>query len=510
MSGRMLSEDEQLSIVRALTVTDPSPDPESDELIRYVARVCNAPVALLALVGRSRLWFKSRLGLEISEAPKFALPQDIEVIEDAAADPRSSGDPLLALVPGARFLAVAPLHEGQTEVGVVAILDRTPRTLSAHQIDALRSAASQALGLLKLRRRVRLLEALLESSPDQFYAFDARGRYIYASERGARAMGLDSAQMLGRTWQDLGWDPGYTAQFYGMLRLALTTGRVVEDARAVSTPGGMVHHEYALAPLRGQRGEIEGVAVTARDVTARVAAEAERQAALDTAQRAVRQRDDVLAVVSHDLRNMLNVFRLTTASLATELPEDTVAARELVARLQGQASSMSGLVDDLVDVGRIDAGSLRIVRAGCDVRTLAEDALLSVQPLAKQKAISLEAQLPAPGTLVYCDRRRILQVFANLLGNAIKFTDEGAVRLEVSIEEGEVCFSVSDTGAGISSEHLPHLFERYWQAREGERSGAGLGLYIARGIVDAHGGRIWADRTREKGTRISFTLARSQ
>ena len=110
---------------------------------------------------------------------------------------------------------------------------------------------------------------------------------------------------------------------------------------------------------------------------------------------------------------------------------------------------------------------------------------------------------------MYCDRRRILQVFANLLGNAIKFTDEGAVRLEVSIEEREVCFSVSDTGAGISSEHLPHLFERYWQAREGERSGAGLGLYIARGIVDAHGGRIWADRTREKGTRISFTLARS-
>jgi signal transduction histidine kinase len=115
-----------------------------------------------------------------------------------------------------------------------------------------------------------------------------------------------------------------------------------------------------------------------------------------------------------------------------------------------------------------------------------------------------------PGISVHCDRRRILQVFANVLGNAVKFTEAGEVRLEVSVDEREVCFSIADTGAGISPEHLPHLFERYWQAREGGRSGAGLGLYIARGIVEAHGGRIWAESTRGKGTRISFTLARPQ
>jgi signal transduction histidine kinase len=171
---------------------------------------------------------------------------------------------------------------------------------------------------------------------------------------------------------------------------------------------------------------------------------------------------------------------------------------------------MSRLVDDLLDVARIDAGSLRIVRSGCDVSALAQDALLAVQPLAEQKGITLEAHLPEPSVPVHCDRRRILQVFANLMGNAVKFTGQGGVRLEVSVEGREVCFSISDTGAGISAEHLPHLFERYWQAREGERSGAGLGLYIARGIVEAHGGRIWADSTRGKGTRISFTLLQSQ
>src|SRR6267142_2638903 len=466
----MPSEDERLSIVGELTVTDPSPDPESDELIRYVARVCNAPHAVLALIGRSRLWFKSRLGVDCSEMAKLALPPDLEVIEDAARDPRGPGNPLLALAPGARFLAVAPLRDERIEVGLLAIMDRKARTLAPHQVDALRSAATQAVGMLKLRRRVRLLEALLESSPDQFYAFDPGGRYIYASERGARAMGLDSARMMGRTWQELGWDPKYTAQFHGMLRLALTTGQLVEDARSASTPGGFVHHEYALAP--------------------------------------VRRRDDVLAVVSHDLRNILNVFRLTTSSLATELEDEAGTAGDFVAVLQRQADSMSRLVDDLLDVARIDAGSLRVVRSGCDVSALAQDALLAVQPLAQQKGITLEAHLPEPSVPVHCDRRRILQVFANLMGNAVKFTGKGGVRLEVSLEGREVCFSISDTGAGISPEHLPHLFERYWQAREGERSGAGLGLYIARGIVEAHGGRIWADSTRGKGTRISFTLLR--
>jgi PAS domain S-box-containing protein len=506
----MPSEDEQLAVVRALATTDPSPDAELDELIRYVARVCGAPSAILGLNGRTRLWFKSRLGVEASEAPKFALPLDVEFIEDTARDPRSSHHPLLALTPGARFLVIAPLREGSVEVGVLAIMDRKPRTLAPHHLEALRFAAHVALGIVKLRRRVRLLEALLESSPDLFYAFDPAGRYIYASDRGARAMGLDPARMVGRTRQELGWDPEYGAQFQALLRLAVTTGQPIEDAREVPTAHGSVQHESVIAPLRGHRGEIEGVAVTARDVTTRMATEAERRAALEAARRAIRQRDDVLAVVSHDLRNMLNVFRLTTASLAAELPDNTAAARELVSRLQGQASSMSRLADDLVDVGSIDAGSLRVARSGCDARTIAEDALLNVQPLAKQKAIALEAHLPAPGTLVHCDRRRILQVFANLLGNAVKFTDAGAVRLDVSIDEREVRFSVSDTGAGISPEHLPHLFERYWQAREGERSGAGLGLYIARGIVEAHGGRIWADSTRGKGTRISFTLVRAQ
>jgi signal transduction histidine kinase len=313
--------------------------------------------------------------------------------------------------------------------------------------------------------------------------------------------------MIGSTLQEI--DPADGAQFHRMLQLALTTGHLVEDVRDVRRASGVEHEEHAVAPLRGPLGEIEGVAVTVRDVTARIAADTERRDALDKAHRAVRQRDDVLAVVSHDLGNMVNVFRLASASLADQLAHDATTARELTALLQRQADSMRRLVEDLVDVGRIDAGSLRPVRASCEVRAIVEDAIAAARPLADQKAIALEVESPEPRAALRCDRRRVLQVFANLLGNAIKFTDKGAIRVAVSVGELEVCFSISDTGSGITPEHLPHLFERYWQGREGGRTGAGLGLYIAKGIVEAHGGRIWADSAPGKGTTVSFTLART-
>jgi PAS domain S-box-containing protein len=500
---------ELLSLSRALTVTDPGPDPESDEIVRYVAGVCHAPSAVLALIGRRRVWFKCRLGVTVDEAPQFTVPADLEVVEEPGSDPERPRHPLLTLVPGAAFLAIAPLRDGAVDLGVLAVFDRKPRTLAPHQVDALRFAATLLVGLLKVRRRVRLLETLVESTPDRFYAFDAGGRCLYASAGGARALGVEGAEMLGLTVQELEIHEDDRAHYQELIRLALSTGRLIEGARAIGRRSGDEHEEYAAAPLRGPRGEIDGVAITVRDVTERVAAETERRDALAKAQRAVRQRDDVLAVVSHDLGNMLNVFRLTSAALASGLPDDSEMTRERVDILQRQADSMRRLVEDLVDVGRIDAGRLRTIRADCKLRTIVDDALAASRPLAEQKGIALEVQVPDPDALVRCDRRRILQVFGNLLGNAVKFTDKGSIRIEVSAGEREVRFSIADTGSGMSPEHLPHLFERYWQAREGGRTGAGLGLYIAKGIVEAHGGRIWAESTPGKGTTISFTLSRS-
>ena len=167
---------------------------------------------------------------------------------------------------------------------------------------------------------------------------------------------------------------------------------------------------------------------------------------------------------------------------------------------------MKRLIDDLVDIARIEAGRLRIDEETCAAGELLRETIALLQPLAQQKKVRLEGQF-APEVDLVCDRNRILRVFSNLIGNAIKFTSEGG-SITVSAEPvaGELRFAVTDTGSGIPAEELPHIFERFWQARNTARMGAGLGLAIAEGIVKAHGGKIWAESEPGKGTTLFFTL----
>jgi signal transduction histidine kinase len=170
---------------------------------------------------------------------------------------------------------------------------------------------------------------------------------------------------------------------------------------------------------------------------------------------------------------------------------------------------MQTLVDDLVDVASITAGKLRLQLEPQDPRALIDDAMEMFAPVARQKSIALRGEA-RDARRVRCDRNRIFQVLSNLISNALKFTDsQGTITVTtraVSNSPSEVCFVVSDTGRGIPAEQVEHVFERFFQGAARGRSGAGLGLYIARGIVEAHGGRIWAQSEVGQGTTLSFTV----
>ncbi len=227
------------------------------------------------------------------------------------------------------------------------------------------------------------------------------------------------------------------------------------------------------------------------------------------AQDAVRSRDDLLAIVSHDLRNPLDVIQFTVAMLRQTLPESEapLRAQKHCDMIQRSAERMIALIRDLLDFGTIQAGKLSVEAAPHDAATLADEALASMRLLAAKKNILIGADLPDERFEVLCDRARVLQVFANLLGNAIKFTpDSGSITVGVEAREGDVRFSVSDTGPGIPPASLPHVFDRYWQAKQTANLGTGLGLAIAKGIVEAHGGRIAVTSTLGAGSAFSFTL----
>jgi signal transduction histidine kinase len=230
------------------------------------------------------------------------------------------------------------------------------------------------------------------------------------------------------------------------------------------------------------------------------------------AQEAVRTREEVLGIVSHDLKNPLGAMRLSTALLTQMAPADESGARtrKHLATMERSVERMDRLIRDLLDFARLRGGRLTVAPQPHDVRRLLEDALGLLEPLAVQKGVQLVVAPAAPGLEVSCDHDRTFQVFSNLVGNALKFTPEGG-RVEVRARgaSGWVHFQVRDTGPGIPLSAQPHLFEPYWQAEETAHQGAGLGLYITRGIVEAHGGALWVESTPGEGATFHFTLPRA-
>jgi signal transduction histidine kinase len=227
------------------------------------------------------------------------------------------------------------------------------------------------------------------------------------------------------------------------------------------------------------------------------------------AQDATRARDDLVAIVSHDLRNPVHTIHMAASFLLDIAPKDDrrVQARKQLEVIQRSATRANRLIQDLLDVARIQAGGLAVDPVPVEVRSLLNEAVESATPLASASQLSVVCEVPDAIGPVASDRERVLQVFANLIGNAIKFTPKGGrISLIAAPENGEVRFMVCDTGPGIPPEHLDHVFDRYWQARSTAKLGAGLGLSIAKGIVEAHGGRIWVESPPGTGAQFNFTL----
>ncbi|MEO7713984.1 MAG: hybrid sensor histidine kinase/response regulator [Gemmatimonadaceae bacterium] len=227
------------------------------------------------------------------------------------------------------------------------------------------------------------------------------------------------------------------------------------------------------------------------------------------AQRATRARDDVLAIVSHDLRNPLNTIQMSTSFLLDVLGTPGVEV-PLVPQLQIMRRATrraNALIQDLLDVSRIDAGTLAVAEVPTSASLLLSDAALEEEPSILAKGLTLKHEWHGPDVDVAVDRGRISQLFANLVGNAVKFTSPGGtISLRGELHESRVVYEVRDSGAGIAPEHLPHLFDRFWQATQTSRAGAGLGLYIVKGIVDAHRGAIDVQSEPGVGTRIRVEL----
>jgi two-component system, sensor histidine kinase and response regulator len=223
------------------------------------------------------------------------------------------------------------------------------------------------------------------------------------------------------------------------------------------------------------------------------------------AEAATLMRDDVLATVSHDLKNPLGTI-YTSASLLRDVPLDHTAQQRQIEIISRTAERMDRLIGDLLDVSRMEAGRFAVDAAPERVNALIADAREMLATLAEASDVELIENLPDTDFTVLADRGRVLQVFSNLIGNAIKFTPAGGrITIGASGADDHVSFTVTDTGPGIAEQDLPRIFDRFWYG--GERAGSGLGLAIVKGIIEAHAGAVDVVSS-DAGSTFTFTLPR--
>lgn len=351
------------------------------------------------------------------------------------------------------------------------------------------------------------LQAILRSIPDAIYVGTADGIKL-ANEPALTMLGFQSLDELNRGVAELAEriqtryvdsgrfipaeDQGYSHALRGH---ALTREVVV---RNVATGEERILRSAA-APVI-----VDGKVIAAVAVNTDITEVKRNESALE---KAVRDRDDMLAVVSHDLRNLLNV--MTTALALLRLGDPTDEERQTIETANSAARSMTELIEDLTEVATLEGGHFSMDARPESVRRLVLSACERFENVAAKKSIRLVCAEVIEQAAVLADARRIHQVFANLVGNAIKFSSAGTVvTVGADVSEGDVCFWVRDSGAGIAREALPHVFDRFWQARRVDRGSVGLGLAIARGIVEAHGGRMWVESEEGTGSTFYFTLHR--
>ena len=302
--------------------------------------------------------------------------------------------------------------------------------------------------------------------------------------------------------QSLGRSPGH---LQALLATGVTSFVAVPILMRGQAVGALFLGSSALSRVFGQRDLRLAEALAERAATAIANARLYRASVYAT-----HLRDQVLGVVAHDLRNPLSAILMQIAALRHSGPGPDRRLQKPVEAIQRAAARMNRLIQDLLDVALMEAGQLTIQRMQLSAGELIAEAVDMQRPLAASSSIELRVDVDPDLPEVWGDWNRLLQVFENLIGNAIKFTPPGGrITAGATLKDEDVVFRVADTGSGIPTEHLPHVFDRFWQATRTGRQGAGLGLPITRGIIEAHGGRIWVESAAGSGSTFFFTIPKA-
>ncbi|MFN8546415.1 MAG: PAS domain-containing protein [Candidatus Eisenbacteria bacterium] len=373
---------------------------------------------------------------------------------------------------------------------------------------------------ISLRRRVEGLatseqemRALVENLPDNIARYGPDGSVTYVNQTLLETLGVTRAQILGS--RRLGGPPEFVAAFepyFSAIRRVLDSGRPESVEICVPTPRGRSYHQIRVIAERDASGRIRSALSLGRDVTDRHRYLEELAAARDEAVAATSIKSEFLANVSHEIRTPMNgVIGLAELLLTRELAPP---ARELADGIHRSAVALLGVLNDILDLSKLEAGRLDLAEESFDVRMMVGEVIDLLRPGARAKSLLLELELDAQLPQWWIgDTGRLRQVLLNLAGNAVKFTQEGSIKVRVWKEERDgqsvLCGSVTDTGIGIPTSRLEAVFQPFTQADGGitrRFGGSGLGLTIARQLLLRMGGDLFAASEEGEGSTFVFRV----
>jgi len=467
------------------------------------------------------------VGPEEASCGRAAHSGQVVVVEDVLDEPLLQPYLPLAAQHGVRSCWSFPLHSpGGRVLGTLAFFHAAPnapdaalageigyftdllallteRHLREQENAARHAAAERELAAMaeESERRRRLYETVLSNSPDLAYVFDLEHRFTYANAVLLQMWGKTFEEAIGKTCWELGYEPWHAAMHDREIEQVKATKAPIRGDVPFNGTFGRRIYDYIFVPILGPDGEVEAIAGTTRDVT-------DRKRFEEALQEENHRKDEFLAMLAHELRNPLAPISAAAQvlRLAPNNPDKVRQYSEVISR---QVNHMTTLVNDLLDVSRVTRGMVQLEKAPVDVKSVVTSAAEQVHPLLESGRHTLVLQLGSAPAGVLGDRARLIQVTANLLANAAKYTPPGGhITLSLRVEDGLVRIAVQDDGNGIESALLPHIFDLFVQGKrtpDRAQGGLGLGLALVKNIVTMHGGQV-AAHSDGPGTGSCFTV----